>query len=72
MVRLVRGAYWDYETVIARQHGWELPVWEHKPQTDACFEDCLDLLFAHHQTVTPAVATHNVRSLACAMVRAEQ
>jgi RHH-type proline utilization regulon transcriptional repressor/proline dehydrogenase/delta 1-pyrroline-5-carboxylate dehydrogenase len=71
-VRLVRGAYWDYETVIARQHGWELPVWEHKPQTDASFEDCLDLLFAHHAVVTPAVATHNVRSLAHAMARAEQ
>ncbi len=71
-VRLVRGAYWDTETVIARQQGWELPVWEHKPQTDACYEECLDLLFAHHRLVTPAIATHNVRSLACAMVRAEQ
>src|SRR5262249_50485364 len=23
-VRLVRGAYWDYETVISRQHGWPI------------------------------------------------
>ncbi|MGD2138513.1 MAG: proline dehydrogenase family protein [Gammaproteobacteria bacterium] len=72
LVRLVRGAYWDSETVIARQHGWELPVWEHKGETDANFESCLDLLLASHRSIRPAVATHNVRSLACAMVMAEQ
>jgi RHH-type proline utilization regulon transcriptional repressor/proline dehydrogenase/delta 1-pyrroline-5-carboxylate dehydrogenase len=71
-IRLVRGAYWDYETVIARQHGWPAPVWEAKAQTDACFEDCLAELFAHADAVLPAVASHNVRSLACAMALAEQ
>jgi RHH-type proline utilization regulon transcriptional repressor/proline dehydrogenase/delta 1-pyrroline-5-carboxylate dehydrogenase len=71
-IRLVRGAYWDYETVIARQHGWPVPVWEAKAQTDACFEDCLAGLFAHPEAVRPAVASHNVRSLACAMALAEQ
>jgi RHH-type proline utilization regulon transcriptional repressor/proline dehydrogenase/delta 1-pyrroline-5-carboxylate dehydrogenase len=70
-IRLVRGAYWDYETVIARQHGWPVPVWEAKAQTDACFEDCLAELFAHPDAVQPAVASHNVRSLACAMALAE-
>ncbi len=25
-VRLVKGAYWDYETVIAQAHGWPIPV----------------------------------------------
>lgn len=71
-IRLVRGAYWDAETVCARQHGWALPVWAHKGQTDACFETCLELLFAQHRRVVPAVATHNVRSLACAMALAER
>jgi RHH-type transcriptional regulator, proline utilization regulon repressor / proline dehydrogenase / delta 1-pyrroline-5-carboxylate dehydrogenase len=71
-IRLVRGAYWDYETVIARQHGWPVPVWEAKAQTDTCFEDCLAELFAHPDTVQAAVASHNVRSLACAMALAEQ
>ncbi|MEN8207492.1 MAG: proline dehydrogenase family protein, partial [Pseudomonadota bacterium] len=75
-VRLVRGAYWDTETVIAHQHGWALPVWAHKGQTDACYEACLEQLFAHHRRdhtgVIPAVATHNVRSLACAMALAER
>ncbi|MGD8843078.1 MAG: proline dehydrogenase family protein [Gammaproteobacteria bacterium] len=71
-IRLVRGAYWDYETVIARQHGWPVPVWEAKAQTDACFEDCLAELLAHPGAVLPAVASHNVRSLACTMARAEE
>ena len=71
-VRLTRGAYWDTETVIAHQNGWALPVWSHKVQTDACYETCLEQLFAQHALVMPAVATHNVRSLACAMALAEQ
>ncbi|MGB5605307.1 MAG: proline dehydrogenase family protein [Gammaproteobacteria bacterium] len=71
-VRLVRGAYWDYETVIARQHAWPVPVWEHKAGTDACFESCLALLMASWPTVATAVATHNVRSIACALALAEQ
>lgn len=71
-VRLVRGAYWDTEIVLARQQGWALPVWEHKAQTDVCYESCLELLFSRHDSVVPAVATHNVRSLACAMALAER
>ena len=27
-VRLVKGAYWDYETILAEQNGWEPPVWQ--------------------------------------------
>ena len=37
-VRLVKGAYWDYETIRAEQMGWPCPVWPEKWQTDACFE----------------------------------
>lgn len=71
-VRLVRGAYWDAEAITARQHGWALPVWSYKAQTDTCFESCLERLLAAHTMVFPAVATHNVRSLACAMALAER
>ncbi len=70
-VRLVRGAYWDYETVTALQHGWPVPVWTRKWQTDACYERCLDLLLQHHPAVETAVGTHNVRSIALAMVLSE-
>jgi RHH-type proline utilization regulon transcriptional repressor/proline dehydrogenase/delta 1-pyrroline-5-carboxylate dehydrogenase len=70
-VRLVRGAYWDYETVIARQHGWPVPVWTEKSQTDACYEACLERLIAGLPHVHTAAATHNVRSIARAMSLAE-
>ncbi|MES9861721.1 MAG: proline dehydrogenase family protein [Candidatus Thiodiazotropha sp. LLP2] len=66
-VRLVRGAYWDMETIIARQQGWPIPVWETKGETDACYERCLKRLF-ESVLIHPAIATHNLRSLACAIV----
>jgi len=37
-IRLVKGAYWDYETVVAKQNGWEIPVYTHKSETDAAYE----------------------------------
>ena len=42
-VRLVRGAYWDFETVMARQHDWPVPVWTQKGETNACYERALRL-----------------------------
>ncbi|HMN40242.1 MAG TPA: proline dehydrogenase family protein [Phycisphaerales bacterium] len=37
-VRLVKGAYWDYQVIHAEQMGWPCPVWPTKRETDACFE----------------------------------
>ena len=37
-VRLVKGAYWDFETIHAERMGWPCPVWSKKWETDACFE----------------------------------
>ncbi len=71
-VRLVRGAYWDYETVIARQNDWPVPVWTEKSETDRSYERCLRLLLESHPHLEAAIATHNVRSLALALAVAEQ
>ncbi len=71
-LRLVRGAYWDQEVVLAQREGWPIPVWTRKADTDRLFERCLVRLFEHHESVRTAVATHNVRSLALAMALAEQ
>ena len=43
-IRLVKGAYWDYETTIARQLGWPVPVYQRKWESDACYERCTDFL----------------------------
>lgn len=69
-VRLVRGAYWDYEQVIHRQNGWPLPIYLAKGETDAQYERLTDRLLSASDTVRAAFATHNVRSLAHAVASA--
>jgi RHH-type proline utilization regulon transcriptional repressor/proline dehydrogenase/delta 1-pyrroline-5-carboxylate dehydrogenase len=71
-VRLVKGAYWEYETVIARQKGWPLPVFGAKGETDRNFERCAGMLLSAPDAVVPAFASHNVRSLAALLVAAER
>jgi RHH-type proline utilization regulon transcriptional repressor/proline dehydrogenase/delta 1-pyrroline-5-carboxylate dehydrogenase len=66
-VRLVKGAYWDAETVHARAAGWPSPVFTTKGETDANFERCARLLHDHHGQVRSAFASHNLRSLAYAV-----
>ncbi len=66
-LRLVKGAYWDYETVIAAQEGWPVPVFTHKPDTDAMYEKLTRVILADPGHVRPAFASHNVRSLAVAI-----
>jgi RHH-type proline utilization regulon transcriptional repressor/proline dehydrogenase/delta 1-pyrroline-5-carboxylate dehydrogenase len=69
-LRLVKGAYWDYETVLAAQKGWPVPVFTHKPDTDAMFERLTRAMLEHPDVLRPAVASHNVRSLAVAVATA--
>lgn len=71
-VRLVKGAYWDYEVVIAAQRRWPCPVFTEKHETDASFERSSRFLLAHHEGLRPAIASHNVRSLSHAIVQAER
>ena len=71
-VRLVRGAYWDVETVLAKAQGWPVPVYEAKGDTDANFEQCLHLLMENHQTVRTALGSHNLRSISLMMALAER
>ncbi len=66
-VRLVKGAYWDYETVIAKQQHWPIPVFTSKDDTDAQFEHLTRLLVGEHESVHLALGTHNIRSIAAAL-----
>jgi RHH-type proline utilization regulon transcriptional repressor/proline dehydrogenase/delta 1-pyrroline-5-carboxylate dehydrogenase len=70
-VRLVKGAYWDYETIIAVQNGWPVPVYAVKHETDANYERQTAFLMGHHQWLRPAIASHNVRSIGKALALAE-
>ncbi len=70
-IRLVKGAYWDYEVATARRLGWPEPVYLQKWQSDACFERCARFLVENHDSLRPAFGSHNVRSLAHAIAAAE-
>jgi RHH-type proline utilization regulon transcriptional repressor/proline dehydrogenase/delta 1-pyrroline-5-carboxylate dehydrogenase len=71
-VRLVKGAYWDYETVIAQQQYWPVPVFPHKAKTDANFEKLSLILLEHDDAVDAAFGTHNVRSIAYVLAQADR
>ncbi|MBX9624889.1 MAG: L-glutamate gamma-semialdehyde dehydrogenase [Gemmataceae bacterium] len=71
-IRLVKGAYWDYETVIAAQNDWPVPVFTKKYQSDANFEAQTEFLLANVDWLVPAFGSHNVRSIAHAMATAER
>src|SRR6266403_3619289 len=71
-VRLVKGAYWDYEKIKSKQNGWIIPVWLQKPESDANFEKLTRVLLENESIVTSAFGSHNVRSIAYAQALAEE
>ena len=77
-VRLVKGAYWDSETIHAEQVGWPCPVWGAKRDTDACFERMAQLFIQSTPQrcgvggVKLALGSHNARSIGAAMAMVER
>ena len=70
-VRLVKGAYWDQETIKADQKHWPQPVYNDKAATDANFEQITQMLLENHEYIYSAIGSHNVRSQARAIAIAE-
>ena len=74
-VRLVKGAYWDFETIHADQQGWPCPVWAAKRDTDACFERMSASFIAALPTSAGqggtklALGSHNLRSIAASLAQ---
>ena len=66
-VRLVKGAYWDSEVLLAKQRHWPIPVYTRKEETDANFEKCIKWLFEKSSKIKMAIGSHNIRSIACAL-----
>lgn len=71
-IRLVKGAYWDHETIKALHHGWIPPVWSHKYESDRCFERLTRRLIDAYPSVRPAIASHNLRSVGHAVAYARR
>ncbi|HEY9599687.1 MAG TPA: proline dehydrogenase family protein, partial [Cyanophyceae cyanobacterium] len=71
-VRLVKGAYWDQETIKSAQKDWPQPVYNDKAATDANFEKLTQLMLENHEYIYSAIGSHNVRSQARAIAIAEE
>ena len=65
-IRLVKGAYWDFEKVVAAQRTWEVPVYTSKAETDANYERIARLILENRKYIYPAFASHNVRTISFA------
>lgn len=70
-IRLVKGAYWDFERVVSAQNHWEFPLWERKRDSDASYEHLSRVLLDNRHLCLPAFGSHNIRSLAHACCYAE-
>jgi RHH-type proline utilization regulon transcriptional repressor/proline dehydrogenase/delta 1-pyrroline-5-carboxylate dehydrogenase len=65
MVRLVKGAYWDYEIKRAQVEGLNsFPVFTRKSATDVAYLCCAKQLLAATDRIYPQFATHNAHSVA--------
>jgi RHH-type transcriptional regulator, proline utilization regulon repressor / proline dehydrogenase / delta 1-pyrroline-5-carboxylate dehydrogenase len=71
-VRLVKGAYWDYETVKAKQNGWAIPVWTVKAESDAAFERQARMILEKQQICHFACASHNIRTISAVLETAAE
>ena len=71
-MRLVKGAYWDYEMIVHRQRHWPIPVFQSKDETDACYEDLISTILDAADVIRPAWGTHNLRQIALALAEAER
>ncbi|MFP4010045.1 MAG: proline dehydrogenase family protein, partial [Spirulinaceae cyanobacterium] len=70
-VRLVKGAYWDQETITSVQNRWPQPVYNQKAATDANYEVLMQILLENHEYLYGAIGSHNVRTQAKAIAIAE-
>ena len=71
-IRLVKGAYWDYEWIHSEQFNWPCPVYMNKWESDHSFEVCAEQILKHYPSVRLAVGTHNIRSLTYAISLLEE
>lgn len=70
-IRLVKGAYWDFERVVSSQNHWDFPLYNEKRLSDASYEHLTRLLLDNHELCLPAFGSHNIRSLSHACCYAE-
>ncbi len=58
-IRLVKGAYWDAETVEADAHSFDAPEFLNKEETDLHFRQLIIKTFDFHPHIQLCLASHN-------------
>lgn len=66
-IRLVKGAFWDEEVVLANQFNYAVPVYTNKHLTDASYETCARMILKNHKNTVLKCASHNIRTVAFAL-----
>ncbi len=58
-IRLVKGAYWDAETVEAEAHSYNAPQFLNKEETDLNFRQMIVKIFENGESIQLCLASHN-------------
>lgn len=69
-IRLVKGAYWDFEYINAKDKNWPVPVFTKKEDTDRQYKLLAEKILLAQSAGVPAyltVGSHNLKSLSYAM-----
>ena len=59
-IRLVKGAYWDAETVEAQAHSYDAPEFINKEETDTHYRQLIIVILNHFPHVQLCVGGHNL------------
>ncbi|MBR56575.1 MAG: hypothetical protein CMH54_00805 [Myxococcales bacterium] len=60
-IRLVKGAYWDQETIEAEAHGFDAPQFLNKVESDLHFQQLCIRILEHPDEVQLCLGSHNLR-----------
>lgn len=60
-IRLVKGAYWDAETVEGDAHNFNAPQFLNKEETDIHFRQIVCKALSHGDNIQLALASHNIQ-----------
>jgi RHH-type proline utilization regulon transcriptional repressor/proline dehydrogenase/delta 1-pyrroline-5-carboxylate dehydrogenase len=60
-IRLVKGAYWDAETIEATAHNFIAPQFLNKEETDLCFRMLIKEILKEKDFLQLTVASHNIQ-----------
>jgi RHH-type proline utilization regulon transcriptional repressor/proline dehydrogenase/delta 1-pyrroline-5-carboxylate dehydrogenase len=63
-MRLIKGAFWDEEVVLANLYNYPIPVFTNKHLTDATYERCARMVLQNHRHIQLKCASHNIRTVA--------